>query len=247
MKYVFKVTELFLPHPTSQRKNAFTLAEILVTIGLIGVIAALTLPVLIQNQINHVVENRLKRFYSMMGQAVILAENEYGDKKDWYQDISGTEVDGEGNPIEGTSLALNWYKIYLDKYITTTKIEVSPDGVPTFFLNDGTVFEPSSQTTRDWFFFTTSTPEKCKKYKNWAGRCGFAFNFYPIDNSTAWMFHYNKGFEPWKYSWNGTEQDLYNNSEYGCSKNSRIPVFCSTLIQYNNWSIPKDYPFKVKY
>lgn len=228
-------------------KNGFTLAEVLITLAIIGIVAALTLPSLIQNQINHVVENRLKRFYSIMGQAVLMAENEYGDKKDWYQDVSGTEVDQEGNPIEGTSLALNWYNKYLDKYIKTTKIEVSSDGIPTFYLTDGTSFQPGARTTRDWDYFTTSTPEKCKKNKDWAGRCGFSFNFCPIHNSSDWQYLYNKGFEPWKYLWKGTEEDLYNNTDYGCSKVSRIPLMCSTLIQYNNWTIPKDYPFNVKY
>lgn len=41
--------------------DGFTLAEVLITLGIIGVVAALTLPALVQNYRNQVVETRLKR------------------------------------------------------------------------------------------------------------------------------------------------------------------------------------------
>ena len=53
---------------------AFTLAEVLITLGIIGIVAAMTLPALIQKNNNQVVEARLKKFYSVMNQAIIQAE-----------------------------------------------------------------------------------------------------------------------------------------------------------------------------
>ena len=53
-------------------KNAFTLAEVLITLGIIGIVVALTLPTLIQNHRNQVVETRLKKFYSTINQAITL-------------------------------------------------------------------------------------------------------------------------------------------------------------------------------
>lgn len=61
--------------------HGFTLAEVLITLGIIGIVAAMTLPTLIQNYKNRVVETRLKKFYSTMNQAVLMAEAQYGDKK----------------------------------------------------------------------------------------------------------------------------------------------------------------------
>lgn len=61
--------------------QGFTLAEVLITLGIIGVVAAMTLPALIQKNNNKVVETRLKKFYSAINQAIMLAENDYGDKK----------------------------------------------------------------------------------------------------------------------------------------------------------------------
>lgn len=44
------------------KKIAFTLAEVLITLGIIGVVAAMTMPVLIQNQREKVVVTQLKKF-----------------------------------------------------------------------------------------------------------------------------------------------------------------------------------------
>ncbi len=51
-------------------KKGFTLAEVLITLGIIGVVAALTLPSLIQNQQKHSLEVATKKFYSTLSQAV---------------------------------------------------------------------------------------------------------------------------------------------------------------------------------
>ena len=51
-----------------RRKIAFTLAEVLITLGIIGVVAALTLPSVIQNYKKQVTVNQLKKAYSTLGQ-----------------------------------------------------------------------------------------------------------------------------------------------------------------------------------
>ena len=44
--------------------KAFTLAEVLITLGIIGIIAAMTLPSLIQKQQKKMAANQLKVMYS---------------------------------------------------------------------------------------------------------------------------------------------------------------------------------------
>ena len=61
----------------------FTLAEVLITLGIIGVIVALTLPHLILNYRNQVVETKLKKIYSIMNQAIALSEDINGNLEDW--------------------------------------------------------------------------------------------------------------------------------------------------------------------
>ena len=51
-------------------KVAFTLAEVLITLAIIGVVAAMTMPTLIQNHQKKSLEVATKKFYSMMSQAV---------------------------------------------------------------------------------------------------------------------------------------------------------------------------------
>jgi len=48
----------------------FTLAEVLITLGIIGVVAAITMPTLIQNHQKRSLEVATQKFYSMMSQAV---------------------------------------------------------------------------------------------------------------------------------------------------------------------------------
>ncbi len=64
-------------------KKAFTLAEVLITLGTIGIIAALTMPSLIQNTKKQEASSRLKKFISVINQALISAELDYGPREDW--------------------------------------------------------------------------------------------------------------------------------------------------------------------
>lgn len=59
---------------------AFTLAEVLVTLGIIGVVAAMTLPAVIDNSRNKQLETALKRSYSVFSQALDMYYAEEGVK-----------------------------------------------------------------------------------------------------------------------------------------------------------------------
>lgn len=51
------------------KKSAFTLAEVLITLGIIGVVAAMTLPVLTKKYQKMVLKNQYKKVYSTLSQA----------------------------------------------------------------------------------------------------------------------------------------------------------------------------------
>lgn len=61
-------------------KQAFTMAEVLITLGIIGVIAAMTLPTLINNARYKELETGLKRSYSIIGQALNMYQAETGER-----------------------------------------------------------------------------------------------------------------------------------------------------------------------
>lgn len=63
--------------------RAFTLAEVLITLGVIGVVAAMTLPTVI-NQYNKIVTvTRLQKSYTVFSQAIKMAEVKYGPAREW--------------------------------------------------------------------------------------------------------------------------------------------------------------------
>ena len=62
------------------KNYGFTLAEVLITLGIIGVVAALTLPALVQNNRNREMQTRLKRGYSVLSQALDMYQAENGER-----------------------------------------------------------------------------------------------------------------------------------------------------------------------
>ena len=73
-----KLTSHFTLHTSLRRKAAFTLAEVLITLGIIGVVAAMTMPALIQNARNRELESALKKSASVIAQALDMYKAENG-------------------------------------------------------------------------------------------------------------------------------------------------------------------------
>lgn len=77
-------------------KKAFTLAEVLITLGIIGIIAAMTLPALINKRQNKVLETQFKKSYSVLSQAIqSVIMDEYGS----IVEINNNEMENFANYI----------------------------------------------------------------------------------------------------------------------------------------------------
>ena len=76
----------------------------MITLGFIGVVAAMTLPTLIQTNKNKEVETKLQKIYSVMNQAILMSELDNGPKEYWSQSC------GEGDSDIDC-------ETYYDKYI----------------------------------------------------------------------------------------------------------------------------------
>jgi prepilin-type N-terminal cleavage/methylation domain-containing protein len=230
---------------SKNKKAAFTLAEVLITLGIIGVIAAITIPSVVQNYKARLVEVRLKKFYTEYNEAIRRAELEYGDKKDWYLDTNSVDLDKNGNPIEGTSAVDKWFTTYLSDFIPIKKT-VFKSGQVRYYLIDGSAFQyghtngASNVTTSRGLLFFPKNPDKCDVTRDNAGRCYFYFLYMPNGGDLAEL-HKNKGLEPAMYGWDGTRTQLLDRC-----KNSANKAFCTTLIKYDGWTVPKDYPLKLK-
>ncbi len=64
-------------------RTAFTLAEVLITLGIIGVVAALTIPTLISDYKEKVIVSKVKKMYTTLSNAYQLAILDYGTAGEW--------------------------------------------------------------------------------------------------------------------------------------------------------------------
>lgn len=61
-----------------KRIFAFTLAEVLITLGIIGIVAAMTIPAIINNSEKQSIVSKVKEAYSIMSQATGQIKTECG-------------------------------------------------------------------------------------------------------------------------------------------------------------------------
>ena len=64
-------------------QQAFTLAEVLITLGIIGIVAAMTIPNLMTKYYEKRTVNQLKEIQSIIAQSVRMSEEEFGDASSW--------------------------------------------------------------------------------------------------------------------------------------------------------------------
>lgn len=89
-------------------KTGFTLAEVLITLGIIGIVAAMTIPNLISSYQKHVIETRLKEDYSIFTQAMRRAQDD--------------EVPFDDNIAQDLSGNKKWFETFVLPYIKTARV-----------------------------------------------------------------------------------------------------------------------------
>lgn len=100
---------------TRSKTKAFTLAEVLITLVIIGVIAAITIVSLVANYTEQEKYSRVKKAYSTLSNAMTRAKADGGD-------TVFNIVDGDNEYMK------NWYDTYLKQYLITTKICYNESG-----------------------------------------------------------------------------------------------------------------------
>lgn len=217
--------------------KGFTLAETLITLGIIGVVAALTIPALITNHQKEVTLNKLKETYSLLGQAFKSATVENGgdmsylftnssdtDNQKFAEKFIAKNIIPYVNVIEDCGYQLTKCRgksyTYLDN-TTTGYLGVVRYGV---LLKNGTFLD---------FVFNYGHSDATiyvdlndKKENNKFGQDIFVMY---IEQGKNGIF-----FDGYKLN----DTQLEDNCKKG--GNGR---YCGALIQRNNWQFPKDYPW----
>ena len=233
--------------------NAFTLAEVLITLGVIGIVAALTIPNVTSLYRKNIAETRLAKFYSVMNQAIQRSEVDNGPKEYWASMASGHGDESDEAVASGTKIMPeDWYNKYLKPYIQSTNVKINDktNKVMVYF-SDGGLCLIGGASFQFWpqgsDFENYGEDDSGNATNNYelSGIKYFTFFFAPADNSDANKYHFKKGVEPYKRNWDGTIEKLKNDSAIGCSKTvSNERAYCTPLIQINGWKVPDDYPVK---
>ena len=223
----------------------FTLAEVLITLGIIGVVAALTIPSLIKDYQKKQTVVQLRKVYSDLQNAHKLAEVDNGPASDWnYPTQRCDEYDCIAQFVE------QYYLPYFQgaKIVKTSDM---PDYIMLagsnatllygnlklyLILNNGVILSFFVNTPNGyiWLFADING----QKGPNKVGKDIFvfdAYNFYGMG--------YKLKFWGAKYS---TDDILIGASDYGCRKDNNDMYknfYCGHLIEVNGWEIPDNYPW----
>ena len=230
---------------TSKRqKAAFTLAEVLITLGIIGIVAAMTLPTLIASYNKQECSVRLKKFYSTMSNAFNLATIDYGAMRYW--EFPTTQNDGPQMS--------KFAKTYLFPYLTGLREcgddssgdsacfvygnKIFKQGLPAVYIfSDGSCFGlnigGSNEGAGNIHIYYDYN---CMKGPNEYGKDVFEF-----------LIRWYKYYDQYTFKAGGyrvlnmtTREELLNDCK---NAQGNAKGECAALIQYDGWEIKDDYPW----
>ena len=237
------------------KKSAFTLAEVLITLGIIGVVAAMTLPALIQNYQKQVLLSQLKKNYAILNQAVQMmkADNDNVDPVQMsfvhsYWGHSKVAHFAEMGPTFAKYLPVEWHReipggtmCFDDPAQFNYKRMDNHDWSPktsntgwsyTWKLTNGACVYLRSST---WEWNGTNNEQVfivdingSDKNPNVLGKDVFQFVFMP--NGALLPNGYHK-----------TQNQMINGGYQSCKENGD---WCAASIVTNGWTFPRNYPWK---
>ncbi|PWL77923.1 hypothetical protein DBY21_04445 [Candidatus Gastranaerophilales bacterium] len=224
-------------------KASFTLAEVLTTLGIIGIVAAMTMPALIAKHKKVVLVTRLKKVYSVTSNAIMLSEAENGFIKYW---DFGTEYSRDN-----LKRVVDTYLKPYFKTISTVESKTDNGSYNTygFTLSDGTTLlfslDGSINSGKSPATIMILADFKGRKASNNKKDLDYSRDNFEMEIS---KYRGKLRFFTWAsqpYASTYTREELINHSKYGC--NPSIPKYhrynCGALIQYDGWKILEDYPW----
>ena len=218
--------------------KAFTLAEVLITLSVLSVIFILVIPRAIERYEKYITANKVKTFYSIIKVAFDGAIGKYGPTKYWV-------YDSEIMNFERSTASYEQNKMYIEKYLSpylkiseitnindlklAAQVKLNNEMVFTFsFQNDRTDALAGLILIN---YFVDGNPNN-RSAKN-------LFSFMAEQSS--------RGLKSFELSWNNDRDKLLNNPTWGCAvgefANRKNPLYCTKLLELNNWTFPDDYPW----
>jgi prepilin-type N-terminal cleavage/methylation domain-containing protein len=224
--------------------NGFTLAEVLITLAIIGVVAALTIPSVVQNYRKTQTVTQLKKVYSALTNTTNLAIAEYGPIGTW--DVKNYNEGGTGKG------SVDFANKYLIPYLKVSKncenINTGGCAFSVANLDDGSRVTIGTQATR--FYLTDGTFILIQSYeKESTSFPGGGANIYVDINGqkppNTWgkdAFEYKYYLSSGKFLPPGLGKSRQTLLDSYCNKNVAGNA-CAALIMNDSWQIKDDYPW----
>lgn len=223
--------------------SCFTLAEVLITIGIIGIVAAMTLPSLITNYQKKQTVTQLKKVYSIMSQALQRAELDYGNFEHWNFFQSGAELNNKYIKPYYTILTDYDKTDFPNDYSITCNNGGNCIGYGGFrtaskmIIVDGTMLAINPAYSLGTPFMTIMVDLNGLKKPNKYGRDIFLFTVQPENG----LLPYGVGKLAGDIENESYDRNYLLNGEYrSCQRDG---IFCAALIMSDNWEIRNDYPW----
>lgn len=195
---------------------AFTLAEVLITMSIVGVVAALTIPTLHYQKTKKEYSTKLKNFFSKMDNAVLEMQVEKGSFRDMKK------------PTEATKIA--WYMDNIDPYMGHDYVK----GKRVYF-KDGSYFSINNIGGCQDMVYDVNGEKK----PNSTGKDQFRFLYCFDDNNRIQWFGNAEVF----FGTYGSGMHSMSRPEM-ISKCRSNKHYCSKLLQNDLWEFKDDYPIK---
>ncbi len=202
-----------------KKSLAFTLAEVLLTMTIIGVVAAMTIPTLHYQRVKKEYTTKLKNFYSRMDNAILDMETDYGSFRDLRKPDNGKGYD--------------WYMKYIDPYVGHQYVK---DGNKVFYSDGSLLTTFYSGVCLDVDYDVNGL-----KGPNREGYDMFRFLFcFTTDNRKYWFGNDDIFFGSY-----GSGSVAAGASRDGMiSKCQENAMWCTRLLQNDQWEFKSDYPYK---
>lgn len=255
---------------SNNKFRGFSLAETLITLGIIGIVAALTIPNLITEHSKRRTVTQLKKAYAEISQALKLAEAEYGTPDGWISNNSDTFEEGsldfintylEPNIKMAQKCTTDNSKCWGDKYKTLAgDLDTNANSHAANYLSfvslsgysvklwAGGAATTSAYNRHYQFFIDVNG----KKSPNIIGKDTFQFTYVPLQNGGWFLIPAGLYGEDYCFKDGGgiaqklTREDFLSDPKYGCSKEVKGrqgSLLCTALIINDGWKISKDYPW----
>ena len=229
LKYYCEVLKKF-SRSLRTKLGGFTLAEVMIVVVIIGVVAALTIPSLIQDYKKSVVASKLKRTSSLLMQAY---------------NLSIAHGDGatrrEGFTPNNPDAALEMFNKYYVPYIKFLKVKKGQKGVFGYMPDGSVIYFRKVATPESWsdtYIIVCIDNKACENMSE--------SDMYDIDksiNGKNTFGFYTEGFVPGYTFHVYTREQRINKCKNG-RWGEKLEA-CTGLIFEAGWKVPDDYPIRL--